>query len=99
VLEKKSLFTKRSVFYKKSFTMNNTEMELFEKALSICNSDYYFAKWTLLPILIESEGNLSVRCYFLEPMVRKRAVYVQYTFDIASQEVIGVKRYYGPFLD
>ncbi len=99
VLEKKFLFTKRSVFYKKTLTMNSTEMELFEKALSICNSDYYFAKWTLLPAMINTEENISVRFYFLEPMMRKRAVYVQYNFDKISQEVIGVKRYYGPFLD
>jgi len=99
VLEKKSHFTKRSLIHKKTISLNPTELELFEKALSICNSDYYFAKWTLLPALIRGEENLSVRFYFLEPMMHKRAVYVQYNFDVLSQEVIGVKRYYGPFLD
>ena len=98
VLEKKSLFSKRSLIYKKATNLNSLEMEIFEKGLSICRARYYYAKWTLLPAFIKEGGVLSVRYYFLEPLMHKRTPYIQYSFDLISKEVIGVKQFYGSIL-
>ena len=74
-------------------------MELYEKGLSICKERYYYAKWTLLPVYIRDEGVFSIRFYFLETMMHKRAPYIQYNFDKISQQIINVKRFYGAILN
>jgi len=56
-------------------------MAFFKDGLKICKENYYFAKWTVLPIIFGFEGMFSIRFFFLEPMVKARAMYIQYDFS------------------
>ncbi len=70
-------------------------MTFFQKGMELCSENYYIAKWTLLPIFIRNDGNFVIRFFFLEPMMRGRAMNIQYEFDILNHQLIRIKRSYG----
>ncbi len=67
-------------------------MNLFEKGKEFVKKNYYYAKWTLFPIVIRNDGIFSVRFFFLETMMRKRTAYVQFDFAIPTQQLISYNR-------
>ncbi|KKN18610.1 hypothetical protein LCGC14_0954000 [marine sediment metagenome] len=71
-------------------------MTFFQKGMELCSENYYFAKWTLLPIFIRNDENFAVKFFFLEPMMHKRAMNILFDFDTITQQLIRVKRGYGP---
>jgi len=53
---------------------------------------YYFAKWTSFPIFLRKEGIFSIRFFFLETMMHRRNMFIQYDFDIDTQTLIGTNQ-------
>ncbi|KKN03978.1 hypothetical protein LCGC14_1102300 [marine sediment metagenome] len=70
-------------------------MVLFQKGIELCLENYYFAKWTILPIFIRNNGTFGIRFFFLEPMMNRRAMNIQFDFDILTHQLIRIKRSYG----
>ncbi|KKN57386.1 hypothetical protein LCGC14_0562580, partial [marine sediment metagenome] len=94
-LRKKSLFSKTDIIYKNQSVLNTEEMIFFQKGVELCSENYYFAKWTLLPIFIRNNGKFAIRFFFLEPMMHRRAMNIQFDFDILTKQLIRIKRSYG----
>jgi membrane-bound metal-dependent hydrolase YbcI (DUF457 family) len=92
-IEKKSHFSKKSeIIIKIEDTLSIQEKFLFDKALELNKQHYYFAKWTLLPIIIRKEEVLSIRFFFLETMMRTRNMFIQYDFNVDTQNFIGTNQ-------
>ena len=70
-------------------------MVFFEQGMALCNEYYYFAKWTAVPIFIRKEGIFSIRFFFMETMMRNRTMFIQYDFNILTQQMISFKRSSG----
>jgi len=70
-------------------------MELFKKGIELRMENYYYAKWNVIPIFLRNEGIFSIRFFFMEPMVRARAMYIQYDFDLTSKQEIGYHQKFG----
>ena len=94
-LRKKSLFSKTDIIYKNQSDLNTEEMIFFQKGIELCSENYYFAKWTPLPVFIRNDGKFTIRFFFLEPMMHRRAMNIQFDFDILTQQLIRIKRSYG----
>jgi len=91
-LEKKSHFSKSKLLYKNNVILNSDEMVLFEKGEKLRKDNYYFAKWTVLPIFFKNEMVFSIRFFFLEPMVKARGMYIQYDFSLLTHQLISFNR-------
>jgi len=91
-IEKKSHFSKKIDIIKIEATLSAQEKNLLVKAEERNNNHYYFAKWTSLPIFIRKEGTFSIRFFFLETMMHRRNMYIQYDFDTATQKFIGANQ-------
>jgi len=96
-LEKKSHISRTKLIYKNNSNLTLQEMDFFKKGMELCMENYYFAKWTVLPIIFRNDGVFSIRFFFLEPMVRKRALNIQFDFDINTKRVIGYNQSFGRF--
>jgi len=94
-LEKKSHFSRSKLIYKNNATLLPQEMELLKEALRICMETYYYAKWTVLPIFFRNDNVFSIRFFFIEPMVRSRAMYNQFDFDKNTSRLIDNKQRYS----
>jgi len=94
-LRKKSLFSKTKIIYQSQSVLSSEEMMFFQRGIDSCSENYYFAKWTPLPIFAKTEGKYIVRLFFLEPMMHRRAMNIQFDFDITTQQLIRIKRGYG----
>ncbi|MHA1933144.1 MAG: metal-dependent hydrolase [Promethearchaeota archaeon] len=88
-IEKKSHFSRSKLIYENTSILNSVEMELFKMGSDLLMDNYYYAKWTVLPIFMRKEGVFSIKFFFIEPMVRARAMYIQYDFDLSSKQEIG----------
>jgi hypothetical protein len=64
--------------------------------VEICKSNYYFAKWTLFPVIIKQNETFSVKFFFLETMMKKRTFYLKIEFGMLTHELIGYYRGSGP---
>ncbi|MDX1798943.1 MAG: metal-dependent hydrolase [Candidatus Lokiarchaeia archaeon] len=95
-LEKKNHFLKPKEISNIDFTLNTEEMILFEKSMELLKKNYYYAKWTLFPIIIRNDEVFSVRFYFLETMRGKSAFYIQYHFGMLTHKLISFRRGSGP---
>ncbi len=89
---RKSHFSKNQEIFSSKTILTDEEMIFFEQAMAHCNKYYYFAKWTAVPIFIQKEGVFSIKFFFIETMMRKRTMFIQYDFDIISQQLINVSR-------
>ncbi|MFX1274464.1 MAG: metal-dependent hydrolase [Promethearchaeota archaeon] len=96
-LVKKSHFSKSKEILSTDTFLNPEEMIFFKKALEKCNNIYYYAKWTIFPKFIRNKGAFSVRFYFLEIMMNKNSMYIQFNFDILTQHVISINQKRGSF--
>ncbi|MHA2036158.1 MAG: metal-dependent hydrolase [Promethearchaeota archaeon] len=94
-IEKKSHFSKSKLIYKNNSTLNSVELELFKKGIELRMANYYYAKWNVIPVFVRKEEIFSIRFFFIEPMVRARAMYIQYDFDLASRQNIGYHQKFG----
>jgi len=94
-IEKRSHFLTSKLIYKNHSTLNSVEMELFKKGMELRMMNYYYAKWTVVPIFLRNEGVFSIRFFFMEPMVRARAMYIQYDFNLSSKQEIGYHQKFG----
>jgi membrane-bound metal-dependent hydrolase YbcI (DUF457 family) len=95
LIEKRSHFSKSKLIYKNNSTLDSVEMELFKRGIELRMKNYYYAKWTVVPIFLRNEGVFSIRFFFMEPMVRGRAMYIQYDFDLHSKQEIGYHQKFG----
>ncbi len=95
LIEKKSHFSRSKLIYKNHSILNSVEMELFKKGSDLLMENYYYAKWTLLPVFLKKDGVFSIRFFFVEPMVRARAMYIQYDFNLSSKQEIGYHQKFG----
>jgi membrane-bound metal-dependent hydrolase YbcI (DUF457 family) len=91
-IEKKSHFSRNNTTINIKSVLNAEEMALFEKGMEVCNENYYYAKWTKLPIFIRDDETLSVRLFFLETMMQRRTMYIQFDFNKASQQLTKINR-------
>ena len=91
-IERKSHFSKTKGIKNIITVLNSEEMAFFEKVIELCNSHYYYAKWTIFPIFIRNEEIFSIKFFFLETLIRKRTMYIQFDFDKFTQELIGFNR-------
>ena len=94
-LIKKSHITREKVLYKNSVALTPIEEILFKRSMEICKENYYFAKWTILPIFTQNDNTFSVRLFFIEPLVHSRAMYIQFDFNISSEELIASDQSFG----
>ena len=94
-LIKKSHIAREKVLYKNHDALNPVEEILFKKSLDICKENYYFAKWTFLPIFLHNDEIFSVRLFFIEPLIHSRAMYVQFDFNIYSEELLASDQSFG----
>lgn len=95
---KKSHFSKNQEIFSTKTVLNDEEMVLFEQGMAHCNKYYYFAKWTAIPIFIRKEGIFSIRFFFIETMMRKRTMFIQFDFDILSRQMISFNQGSGHIL-
>jgi len=91
-IEKRSHFSSKKVNKNFITILNTEEMLLFEKGMEFCKANYYYAKWTLFPIFIRNNGIFSVKIFFLETMMSKRTMFIQFDFGLDSQQLIGINR-------
>ncbi|MHA2430722.1 MAG: metal-dependent hydrolase [Promethearchaeota archaeon] len=91
-LERKFHFSKTKEIGNINTVLNTEEMVLFKKGMELCKANYYYAKWTVFPIFIRNEGIFSIKFFFLETMMRKRTMYIQFDFGTLTQQVIGFNR-------
>jgi len=96
-LEKKSHISRAKLIYKNNSNLTLQEMSIFKKGIELCMENYYYAKWTVLPIFFRNDGAFSIRFFFLEPMVHSRAMYIQFDFDMNTEKVIGYNQSFGRF--
>ena len=94
-LVRKSLFSKNQEIFNTTTVLNDEEMAFFEQAIKLSNEHYYFAKWTMVPLFSKKEGIFSIRFFFIETMMRKRTMFIQYDFDILTQRMISFNRSSG----
>ncbi|MFW9875427.1 MAG: metal-dependent hydrolase [Candidatus Thorarchaeota archaeon] len=94
-IEKRSHIWKTKVIYENSENLSLEEMTFLKKGLEICMENYYFAKWTVLPKIYRFNGEISVKFFFLEPMVRSKARYIQFDFNKELKKVVGYKQSFG----
>ena len=87
-IEKKSQFSKKTQLVKTKTTLTDLEKVFLEQASEWNNKHYYFAKWTLFPIFLRTEGTFSIRFFFVETMMRKRTMYSQYDFNTETLDLI-----------
>jgi membrane-bound metal-dependent hydrolase YbcI (DUF457 family) len=97
LIEKKSHFSKSKLIYKNSSNLDSIEREFLKKGMELIRANYYYAKWTVLPIMHRDGEVLSTRFFFIEPMVRARAMYIQFDFDISTKQEIGRHQKFGRF--
>ncbi len=95
-LEKKHHFLKTKEIRNDIFALNTEEMILFERGMELLKKNTYYAKWTLFPTIFRNDGIFSVKFFFIETMMHKRTVYVQYDFGSLSHQLISVERGSGP---
>ncbi|MFX1453435.1 MAG: metal-dependent hydrolase [Promethearchaeota archaeon] len=95
-IERKSHFSKGKETKKAEIILNTEELTLFEKGKDLVKKNYYYAKWTLFPIVIRTDGIFSIRFYFLETMMHKRTAYIQFDFAILTKQIISYNRGSGP---
>jgi membrane-bound metal-dependent hydrolase YbcI (DUF457 family) len=91
-IEKKSHFSKKSDRIEIKATLTAQEKILLDKAEELNNKHYYFSKWTSFPIFVRKEGIFSIRFFFLETMMHRRNMFIQYDFDIPTQNFIGTNQ-------
>ncbi len=91
-IEKKSHFSKKTDIIKTRTTLSAQEKSFFDKAEELNNSHYYFAKWTSFPTFVRKEGTFSVKFFFLETMMHRRNMFIQYDFDLNTQNFIGTNQ-------
>jgi len=96
---RKSHFSKNQEIFNTKTILMDDEMVLFEQAMAHCNKYYYFAKWTAIPIFIRKEGIFSIRFFFIETMMRKRTMFIQFDFDILSRQMISFNQGSGHILN
>ena len=89
---RKSHFSKSQEIFNAKTILTNEEIIFFKEGMAHCNEYYYFAKWTAVPIFTRKEDVFSIRFFFIETMMRKRTMFIQYDFDIISREMISFKR-------
>ncbi len=92
---RKSHFSKNKEIFSTKTILKDEEMVFFEQSIALCNENYYFAKWTAVPIFLRKEGIFSIRFFFIETMMRKRTMFIQYDFDILTKQMISFKRSSG----
>ena len=92
---RKSHFSKSKEIQNMKTLLTTGERSLFEKATALCKSNYYLAKWTMLPLFIRNDETFSIRFYFLETLMRNRTMHVQYDFGVLNQQLIKVRQGYG----
>ncbi|MHA2129984.1 MAG: metal-dependent hydrolase [Promethearchaeota archaeon] len=95
LIEKRSHFSRTKLIYKNKSTLSSIEMELFRKGTELCLNNYYYAKWTVVPVFLRNESVFSIRFFFVEPMVRARAMYIQYDYSLSSRQDIGYHQSFG----
>ena len=96
---RRSHFSKNQEILNTKTILSDEEMVLFEQGMALCNKYYYFAKWTAVPIFIRKEGVFSIRFFFMETMMHKRNMFIQYDFDLVSQQIISFNRGSGNILN
>jgi membrane-bound metal-dependent hydrolase YbcI (DUF457 family) len=94
-IEKRSHFFGSTLIHESKVNLSPQEMMFFKLGLENCLKDYYFAKWTLLPVFIRSDGSFSVKFFFLEPMVHSRALFLQFDFNTNSKELVSYNQSFG----
>jgi hypothetical protein len=94
-IERRSHFSKSKEIHKNESSLNSEEMLLFKQGLKLCRDNYYFAKWTVIPVFLRNDGVFSTRFFFMEPMVNARGMYIQYDFSLLTHQVIGYNRRSG----
>jgi len=96
---RKSHFSKNQEIFNTKTILMDEEMVLFEQAMTHCNKYYYFVKWTAIPIFIRKEGIFSIRFFFIETMMRKRTMFIQFDFDILSRQIINFNQGSGQLIN
>ena len=87
-IEKKSHFSKKTEIIKNRAILSTQEKKFLKMAEELNNNHYYFAKWTSFPIFVRKEGIFSVKFFFIETMMHHRNMFIQYDFDIDTQDLI-----------
>jgi len=95
-LERKYHFSKTKEIRNINFNLKTEEMTLFDKGIELLKTNYYYAKWTLFPIIDRNDGIFSIKFFFLETMMRKRTVYIQFDFGLLNHQLVGFNRGSGP---
>jgi membrane-bound metal-dependent hydrolase YbcI (DUF457 family) len=94
-IEKRSHFWRNKVIYENSENLTIEEMAFLKKGLEVCMENYYYAKWTVLPKIYRIAGEVSLKLFFMEPMIREKAHYIQFDFNKELKAVIGYRQSFG----
>ena len=94
-LNKNSLLTKNQpiVDFKTAFSEN--EYKLYQKALQMCNEDYYRNKWTKFPIISRENNHFSIKFFFLETMMNGRTMSLLFNYDFNNERYEELIQSYG----
>ena len=94
-LIKKAHFKKAKHILERVVNLNPEELKIFDKADKFCKNDYYFAKWTTIPLFNHDNGLFTVKMFFVEILYSNKALYIQYDFDFKSQQLISIRQKRG----
>jgi membrane-bound metal-dependent hydrolase YbcI (DUF457 family) len=94
-LEKKSLLNGTTLQISRNYELSATEKPIFNKAISLCNADYYRKKWTKFPKIVKEDGKFTVRFYFLETMMNNKTMNLEYEFEPNEGILLNENRSYG----
>jgi len=84
-LNKNSLITKNLPIADFETDFSGNEYKLYQKALEMCNEDYYRNKWTKFPIISRENNHFSIRFYFLETMMNGRTMNLIFNYDYGNE--------------
>ncbi|QEE16869.1 metal-dependent hydrolase [Promethearchaeum syntrophicum] len=84
-LNKNSLLTKAQPIVEFETAFSGNELNLYQKALQMCNEDYYRNKWTKFPIISRENHHFSIKFFFLETMMNGKTMSLLYNYDINNE--------------
>ncbi|MHA1521405.1 MAG: metal-dependent hydrolase [Promethearchaeota archaeon] len=77
--------------------ITDSEFELYQKALKLCNRDYYRNKWTKIPVIGRENNHLSFQFYFIETSMNGRGMSLSYNYDFETEKFEEKSQHYGRF--
>ena len=94
-LIKHNVFGKSRSIFDFEYEITPSEHQIYQKALLLCDQDYYRNKWTKAPVLVRENNHLSIKLYFLETVMNGRTMNMHYDYDNSTEKFSELDQGYG----